>query len=201
MTLLNALTKKLPAELMAQVRDALGDDFDFDYVPRTRLNTVIGQRNELRTQLADVQADGKGAPEDAKDDDVDDKKPGTKVTKTVKDDKGPDLEAIKAQHIKEMSDLKIRYALTEEMRAAGVKKPELLMAQFDFSKLSVDEAGKLVGHAEGLEAWKESDPYLFSTPGDDVPPGTGVEGAKGGEDKSKVTAVDAQLNNIFGITV
>lgn len=200
MTLLNVLQKKLPTELMSQVRDALGDDFDFDYVPRSRLNTVIAQRNELRTQVA--------APKGGQDDDVDDD--DTKAAPATKGDKGTkpagkdkdvvDTAALEAKHAKELLDVKLRYALTDELRTAKCKNPDLLISKFDMSKLSLGEDGKLTGHTEVIEAWKKSDGYLFESAGDDVPDGTGADGVKpGGDGKKPPTEVDKLINEAFGI--
>ena len=52
MSLYDTLRKSLTPELFTQVTDALGDDFDYDVVPRSRLNKVIKQRNDLRNQFA-----------------------------------------------------------------------------------------------------------------------------------------------------
>ena len=38
MSLYDSLRKALTPELFTQVTDALGDDFDYDVVPRARLN-------------------------------------------------------------------------------------------------------------------------------------------------------------------
>ena len=51
MSLKDTLRQKLTPELFTQVTDALGDDFNFDVVPRSRLNKVIGQRDTLKEQL------------------------------------------------------------------------------------------------------------------------------------------------------
>ena len=59
MSIIERLKKNLSPEQYTAVMDALGDDFDFDLVPRARLNKVISQRNTLREQLASgLQTDG-----------------------------------------------------------------------------------------------------------------------------------------------
>lgn len=52
MSLLDTLKAKLNPDLFAQVTDALGDDFDYDLVTRSRLNAVIGQREAARRAAA-----------------------------------------------------------------------------------------------------------------------------------------------------
>ena len=76
MSLKDTLRQKLTPELFTQVTDALGDDFNFDVVPRSRLNKVIGQRDTLKEQLeAAVKgtqtSHGKGKAADDDDDDDD----------------------------------------------------------------------------------------------------------------------------------
>ena len=52
MSLLDTLKKNLTPEQFSAVQDALGDDFNWDVVPRSRLNKVIKQRDDARQQLA-----------------------------------------------------------------------------------------------------------------------------------------------------
>ena len=73
MSFYDTLRKNLTPELFTQVTDQLGDDFDFDLVPRSRLNKVIKQRNDLRDQLAeDSQPQGRKGKAPNEDDDDDD---------------------------------------------------------------------------------------------------------------------------------
>lgn len=200
MSLEKILKKHLPKELFTQVVDELGDDFDFDYVPRSRLNAVIKQRNDLRQRVADV---------DDLDDDGDEgddgatNPPKKKAAKKQTEPKGDevDVEALKAQHQAELEAVKIEFALTDALRSEGCNNPKLLMPQLDMSKIKFGEDGKLEGHTEQLTAWKTSDPYLFSTSasGEEGGDGTGAEGiGDTGKGKSKKTAIDKELEAIFG---
>ena len=45
------LRKNLPQDVMSQIEDVVGDDYDWDVVPRTRLNKVIAQRNKLQETI------------------------------------------------------------------------------------------------------------------------------------------------------
>ena len=75
MSLKDTLRQKLTPELFTQVTDALGDDFNFDVVPRSRLNKVIGQRDTLKEQLEaamkGTQTSRSGGNSDDDDDDDD----------------------------------------------------------------------------------------------------------------------------------
>ena len=70
MSFQDTLRKSLTPELFTQVIDQLGDDFDFDLVPRSRLNKVIKQRNDFRDQLAEIsQSQGNRSKGNNEDDD------------------------------------------------------------------------------------------------------------------------------------
>ena len=60
MSLLDTLKKNLSPEVFSAVQDALGDDFNYDVVPRSRLNKVIQQRDEARRQLNGAGTGGQG---------------------------------------------------------------------------------------------------------------------------------------------
>ena len=80
MSLYDTLRKNLKPDLFTQVTDQLGDDFDFDLVPRSRLNAVIKQRNTLREQIAEgSQPSNNTKP--GEDDDDDDTPPDKKSSK------------------------------------------------------------------------------------------------------------------------
>ena len=112
MSLLDTLRKSLSPELLTQVTDTLGDDFDFDLVPRSRLNTVIKQRNDLREQLGvDSQPTAKKNPAPKKEDPYDDEPLDGQL----------DLAALRSQleaeKQKEIAAVKIQYAALEKLRA------------------------------------------------------------------------------------
>lgn len=175
----DTLRNSLTPELFTQVVDALGDDFNYDLVPRTRLNQVIKQRNEARNALTG----GKQTP-----------KPSTKSKKVDDDayeddpDDGIDLETIKRQFQdasdKAIKDVKIQYAALDKLRAADVIDPELIWSSnvLDKSKLDLDAAGKLTGLDDMLTQLKQDKPHIFNKKKDDgVPGGTGKDGGTNNE--------------------
>ena len=172
MTLLEQLREKLGPELMGQVQDAVGDDFDWDVVPRSRLNTVIGQRNALRIKLEGLTTSKSGEEEE------DNEGSGTKKTetkKTVKEDAGAEgdvVENLKAEHAKEIAAISKRYAVLDKIRGEKAKDPELVLGQLDLDKITLGEDNSLEGLDEMLTSLKESHGYLFDTD-DGVPSGTG----------------------------
>lgn len=173
MTLLEKLREKLGAELMGQVEDAVGDDFDWDFVPRSRLNKVIGQRNALSIKVQNL-TDAAAAEDDGEDVDTNGAGKGTKGGK--KKDEGVDVEAMKAQHATELQNVAKRYAVLDYLRAQGARDPKLVLGMLDMDKITLDESETLQGIEDQVAAKKESHDYLFQSAGDDVSGGTGKDG-------------------------
>lgn len=213
-TIIETLRKNLTPEVYGQVMDALGDDFDFDLVPRSRLNKVIRQRNDLREQLA-------GNSQNPGIDD-DDEGAGAPAAKSGSGTPSVDVKELQKQHKAEMSNLAIRYSALDKLRAAKAKDPELILKAglLDTKGAKVSDDGVVTwptGENDPFEALtkNESYKYLFdgeSTPtggkgadadsdngaDDDVPAGTGKNsgaGADGGKNQ-----LDAMLDQAMGIT-
>lgn len=178
MSFYDTLRKNLTPELFTQVTDQLGDDFDFDLVPRSRLNKVIKQRNELRDQLSEgsqPQSSSKKAPNE--DDDDDFKMPQAKGKGTE-----VDVDALKQQWLKEQGDavkaVRLQYAALEKLRAANAIDPELLWQAglIDQSKLTVEADGTVKGLDEAIAELTKSKGHLFSKGKSGVDSGTGKDG-------------------------
>lgn len=178
MSFLDALKKSLTPEMYAQVTDALGDDFDYDLVPRTRLNKVIAQRNTLRDQLAGLS----GEPKPPKTDPDDPEVPPVDTAALEQKYKNQADEAIRG--------VKMQYAALSKLREAGVVDPEMVWSSsvLDKTKITMDEHDKIVGMDEMLTQLKTDKAYLFkqTTP----PAGTGKDG---GTQFEGVTTRDAFL--------
>lgn len=178
MSFLDTLKKSLTPEMYAQVTDALGDDFDYDLVPRTRLNKVIAQRNTLRDQLAGLS----GEPKPPKTDPDDPEVPPVDTAALEQKYKNQADEAIRG--------VKMQYAALSKLREAGVVDPEMVWSSsvLDKTKITMDEHDKIVGMDEMLTQLKTDKAYLFkqTTP----PAGTGKDG---GTQFEGVTTRDAFL--------
>lgn len=183
MSLYDTLRKSLTPELFTSVTDALGDDFDYDVVPRSRLNKVIKQRNELRDQIAagSQPAGGKGKGSSGDDDDDDFKMPEGKKREDV------DVETLKQQWLKEQGDavsaVKMQYAALEKLRAAGAIDADLIWQAglIDKSKLTVEADGSIKGLDEAITDLTKNRAQLFSKDdGKGVPGGTGKSGGDEG---------------------
>lgn len=194
MSLYDTLRKCLTPEQFTTVTDALGDDFDYDMVPRSRLNKVIKQRNDLRDQLAKGSqlSGGKTGEDDDDDDDVGTPKGKPKSEKV-------DIDALKAQWQKEQNDavkeVKIQYAALEKLRAANVIDPDLIWSSsvLDKSKIDLDDKGALTGLDDQLTQLKTDKAHLFKTGTEGVPGGTGKDGGEGGGDKGGTVSTRADF--------
>lgn len=184
----DTLRKNLTPELYTQVMDQLGDDFDFDLVPRSRLNKVIKQRNELRDQLAEVsQPQGsKGKAPNEDDDDDDFQMPGKGKGKSAGQE--VDVEALKKQWEQEqgnaVNEVKMQYAALEKLRAANAIDPELIWQAglIDKSKLTVEADGTVKGLDEAITELTKNRANLFGKAKgkDGVDGGTGKDGGDEG---------------------
>ena len=211
MSLKDTLRQKLTPELFTQVTDALGDDFNFDVVPRSRLNKVIGQRDTLKEQLETALkgTQTKGGSEDDDDDD-DFQMPDTTKGKGKgkKQSSGTTLteeeiqQRINEATQKAQNEVRIQYAGLDALRNANAVDPDLVFTLIDKSKLKFDDSGKLTGIDEQITALKTSKPNLFpesSNKGgrNNTPGGTGKDGGsekfetvKSKEDFLKLSTAD-----------
>lgn len=194
MSLLDTLRKSLSPELFASVTDALGDDFCYDVVPRSRLNTVIRQRDEARHQLetltqgADNEDDNnednddgaKGMPSKQK------KTPASGLTQADVDKAVHDAEEKAAN---ERRELLLRFAVTDKLRSAKIVDPDMVLSAglIDMSKIVVDDKGAITGGLdEQITSMTESRPYLVAQADSGVQKGTGKRG--GADDYGAITS-------------
>ena len=211
MSLKDTLRQKLTPELFTQVTDALGDDFNFDVVPRSRLNKVIGQRDTLKEQLETALkgTQTKGGSEDDDDDDDFQMPDTTKGRgKGKKQSSGTTLTEEEIQQRindatqKAQNEVRIQYAGLDALRNANAVDPDLVFTLIDKSKLKFDDSGKLTGIDEQITALKTSKPNLFPDGGtkggrNNTPGGTGKDGGsekfetvKSKEDFLKLSTAD-----------
>ena len=170
MSLYDSLRQALTPELFTQVTDALGDDFDYDQVPRSRLNKVINQRNELRDQLS-----GASQPHSSESSSIE----SEGERRTASSTEQLDVEALKAQWLKEQGDavrdVKIQYAALDKLRAAGAIDADLIWAAglIDKSKIQQDATGNFTGLDEIIADLTTNRKNLFVTQQQAAPSGTG----------------------------
>ena len=193
MSFKDTLQKNLTPEMFSSICDALGDDFDFDMVPRSRLNKVIGQRNELRKSLSKPLNTKK---DDDDDDDGDDgASTGEEVTYTEKEVKKL-LKDKDDEQLKAITSLKKQNVALEKLRANNAVDPETILKSglLDLDKCEFGKDGTLSGIDDAIKSLVKDKAYFFKESGSHER-GTGKDGK--GDDNSD-TALDDALSKIFG---
>ena len=205
MSLLKMLSKKLTPELLQEVQDALGDDFNYDLVPRSRLNSVIKQRDTLKEQLAAGSQDADDDEDDDHDEDDGDLTKGVKGKKQNAPITQKALEKMLAAKDKEKEDAlkaqKVEFATREKLREAKAKDSDIVFGLLDRSKIAFGEDGKLTGLDEQLESLTKDKSFLFDVDDSEGGSGSGTgekgTGKQGGSRKSKTDALDDKLADVF----
>lgn len=202
-TIQEQLRKNLTQEDYTRVMDALGDDFDFDLVPRSRLNKVIKQRNDLREQLA-------GKSQDPDIDDGDDSV-GAPAAKSGSGTPSVDIKELQKQHKAEMSNLAIRYSALDKLRAAKARDPELILKAglLDVEGAKVSDDGVVTwptGENDPFAALTKNESYKYLFEGGAAPAGneggegsdkgTGDDGVPAGTGKSSGAGADGNKNQL-----
>ena len=164
MSLLDTLKKNLTPEQLSAVQDALGDDFNYDVVPRSRLNKVIQQRDEARRQLNGTGSGGQG-------DDGDDGGAGSgNGAGSGAADKGftqadidAAVQAVKDAHEKEIKQLRMNHAVLAKLQEQNFVDPNLILSAglIDTTKVTLDDNGVITGGLDDqLSSLAEARPYL-----------------------------------------
>ena len=166
MSLLDTLKKNLTPEQFAAVQDALGDDFNWDVVPRSRLNNVIKQRNEARQQLAQITGTGTG------DDDGDDGSNNNGAGAGAGANKGftqADIDAAvqaeKDRAAEAMKTLRMNHAVLAKLTESNFVDPNLVLSAglIDTTKVTLDDNGVITGGLDDqISSLAESRPYLIN---------------------------------------
>lgn len=192
MSFKDTLQKNLTPEMFSSICDALGDDFDFDMVPRSRLNKVIGQRNELRKSLSKPLDIKKG---DDGDDGDDGASTGEEVTYTEKEVKKL-LKDKDDEQLKAITSLKKQNVALEKLRANNAVDPETILKSglLDLDKCEFGKDGTLSGIDDAIKSLVKDKAYFFKA-SDSHERGTGKDGEGDGDSD---TALDDELSKIFG---
>ena len=194
MSLLDTLRKNLTPEQLSAVQDALGDDFNYDVVPRSRLNKVIQQRDEARRQLTGQ-----------RDDDEDDGGAGSGGSDAGKSNGGggakgftqADIDAAvqaeKDKHATAITNMQKRYAASAKLREANFVDPDLVLSAglIDLDKITLDAAGTVTGGLDDqISSLAQNKPYMVGSNGG-AERGTGKDG--GGNDFGSITSKEEFL--------
>ena len=195
MSLLDTLRKNLSPEQLSAVQDALGDDFNYDVVPRSRLNKVIQQRDEARRQLHGAggqgdDGDGDGAGSDGSGAGAGTGGAGKSFTQA---DIDAAVQAEKDKHAIAITNMQKRYAASAKLREANFVDPDLVLnaGLIDLEKITLDAAGTVTGGLDDqISSLAQSKPYMVGSNGGGQR-GTGKDG--GGNDFGSVTSKEEFL--------
>lgn len=194
MSLLETLKAKLDPETFGKVEEALGDDFNYDLVPRSRLNKVIKQRNDLKTEVEELRSQVTNIGDDDDDDDTSNQ---SRTTKGKKDKDGGvktyTQEELEAEIQKNQAALQLKQTVIGKLTEKGALDADLVYSLLDHTKIARNDKGEVTGLDDQLTEMTKSKGFLFK---DDVPGGTGKDGNGAGSGNS--TALDSALDSVFG---
>lgn len=164
MSLLDTLKKNLTPEQLSAVQDALGDDFNYDVVPRSRLNKVIQQRDEARRQLNGA-GTGTGGQDDDDGGDGSGKGAGSGAAgkSFTQADIDAAVNAAKADHEKQLKQLRMNHAVLAKLQEQNFVDPNLILSAglIDTTKVTLDDNGVITGGLDDqLSSLAEARPYL-----------------------------------------
>lgn len=168
MSLLDTLKKNLTPEQLAAVQDALGDDFNYDMVPRSRLNKVIQQRDEARRQLAGNssggQSDEGGEGDEGGAGSGNGVGSGAGAGKSfTQADIDAAVQAEKDRSAEAMKTLRMNHAVLAKLQEQNFVDPNLILSAglIDVTKVTLDESGVITGGLDDqLSSLAEARPYL-----------------------------------------
>lgn len=170
-------------ELFEQVKTKLGDkkliiDPGEHMIPKSRLDEVIGQRDEFKTQLETVNNQITEFKEKIKSSDDLQAKLAELNNQNVK---------LKEEFDNKMKVQKLNFAVEKALLEQKAKNPNAVKGLLKMDSISID-GDNVIGLSEQLAKIKESDPYLFGDPkiiGDDPSVGDPPEPKKYGGYESK----------------
>lgn len=119
-----------------------------NYIPKTRLDEVIGTKNELKNQLANQLAEVEALKKAAKGNE--------ELTKAIEDLQNKNSEW-ESKYNKNLIENNVKM-LALQHKAVD---PSDLAKFLDYENLSLEENGSVKGLAEQISELKESKPYLF----------------------------------------
>jgi len=156
------------------------------YVPQSRLNEVITERDNFKTQLTESNAQLDKIKKEAGDNEA--------LKKQIEDFK-TEAKAKDEEHQTKLTQLKTDNLLERELMTAGAKNIKAAKALLDMSKIKLD-GEKLIGLKEQIEAQKtaEDSKFLYN----EVSAGAGQGQDGKGQNGNQGTGGQGQGGNIKG---
>lgn len=164
MSLLDTLKKNLTPDMLTAVQDALGDDFNYDVVPRSRLNKVIQQRDEARRALGQGSDPSGGDPGEGGSGGTGSGGAGSGAGKSfTQADIDAAVQAEKIKHENELKTLRMNHAVLAKLQEQNFVDPNLILSAglIDTTKVTLDANGVITGGLDDqLSSLAEARPYL-----------------------------------------
>jgi hypothetical protein len=160
-------------DLAPKIKEKLGDkhiiiaDSKDAYVPKTRLDEVINQRDEFKVMNSNLSASISNLEKSATE--------SEQLKVKLKDISETHAKVVEEYNSK-LSNLEKSHLVESTIQNFGVKNPKVVKSLIDMSKVSIDN-GNPLGLTEQLEALKQTDDYLFIAPKQAAPNGD-VSGGK-----------------------
>lgn len=171
------LKELLGEDLHTQVIAKLGDKKvmldDGNFIPKSRFDEVIEQKNTYKTQVDTVNSQ----LEDLKKKNKDNTELQTQIT---------DWQTKYNQAEGKVKEISLNSAIKLSSIKAGANDPTDILLMLDKSKFEIDESGNVKGLEEQLTALKASKSYLFTAID---PNGTGGSKGNGGKAKDSLDVV------------
>lgn len=124
-----------------------------DFVPKARLDEVIAERNALKTQMTERDAELEALKKSAGDNEA--------LQKQITELQEKNTAASK-EFESTIANLKLDNAVELALAGAKARNTKAVKALLDLSKAKVGEDGTVAGLEDQLKALRESDAYLFA---------------------------------------
>lgn len=175
------LNEILGEELFKQVSEKLGDKKvivnDGGYIPKAKMDEIIGSKNELKNQLGELTSQLETLKKSSRGNE--------ELTKQIEElqKKNGDWEG-------KFKETLLTGAIKVEAMKAKAKDPTDVIAFLDKSKLEIAEDGTVKGLEDQLKKLQESKPYLFGEAAQQ--PGGGANPP--GSSKTEIQQIEEQMD-------
>lgn len=157
---IEALKPHLDEELYSRIADKLGavdgisviSTKDGSWVPKSRLDEVLKDSRDMKTQLIDLQKRLDASQTSASDNTTTINALNARVAELLKDVETRD---------NQISGMKRASRVSETVRKTNARDVDLVLRLLDLDKITEDEQGNLAGLSEQLDALKQTSDYLF----------------------------------------
>lgn len=153
----------LDKELTEKVMELSKEDLT-GFIPKSRFDEVNEEKKAAEEQIKERDRSLAELSEKVEKDS--DLSKEIEKLKTENEEKSKEYE-------KALKEASLNYAIDKALFTAKAKDTKVARAAFDFSKVSLNDDGSLIGFEEQLKTVKDTHSYLFESDEDSKPNGTG----------------------------